>query len=75
MDFVVGDGLEATESELPALKQLVAMGYEYKAPSELCKERRDLRDVLLYGRLEAAIRRHNPELDDEGVRDALAQIE
>lgn len=75
MNFVVDDGIEARESELPALKQLVAMDYEYKAPSELCRERHDLRDVLLYGRLEDAIRKHNPELDDDGVRDALMQIE
>ena len=75
MSFVVGDGIEARESELPALKQLVAMGYEYRAPSELCRERRDLRDALLYGRLEEAIRKHNPELDDDGVRDARVQIE
>ncbi len=75
MNFVVGDGIEARESELPALKQLVVMGYEYKTPSELCRERRDLRDVLLHGRLEDAIRKHNPELDDDGVHDALVQIE
>ena len=75
MDFVVGDGLEAIESELPALKQLVAMGYEYKTHRELCSERRDLRDVLLYDRLEAAIRKHNPDLDEGGIRDALVQID
>ena len=75
MDFVVGRGPEVTESELPALKQLVAMGYEYKAHTELCRERRDLREVLLYGRLEAAIKKHNPELDEEGICDAMAQID
>lgn len=75
MNFVVGDGSESIESELPALKQLVSMGYEYKTHTDLCKERDDLRDVLLYGRLRDAIRKHNPELDEEGIRDALAQIE
>ena len=49
MDFDVGTGDEATESELPALKQLVAMGYEYKTQSELNKTRRDFREALLYG--------------------------
>jgi type I restriction enzyme S subunit len=36
--------------------------------------RRDYREVLLYDRLEAAIRRINPELDEDGVYDALSQI-
>ena len=74
MDFEVGTGDEATESELPAIKQLVAMGYEYKTQSELNKTRRDFREVLLYDRLEEAIRRLNPELDEDGIRDALGQI-
>ena len=74
MDFEVGTGDEATESERPAIKQLVAMGYEYKTQSELNKTRRDFREVLLYDRLEEAIRRLNPELDEDGIRDALGQI-
>ena len=74
MDFDVGAGDEATESELPALKQLVAMGYEYKTKTDLNKTRRDYREVLLYDRLEKAIRRLNPELDEDGIRDALGQI-
>ena len=71
MDFDVGTGDEATESELPALKHLVAMGYEYKTQSELNKTRRDFREVLLYDRLEKAIRRLNPKLDEDGIHDAL----
>ena len=74
MDFDVGTGDEAVESELPALKHLVAMGYEYKTQSELNKTRRDFREVLLYDRLEKAIRRLNPELDEDGIHDALGQI-
>ena len=31
MNFDVGTGDEAIESELPALEQLVAMGYEYQS--------------------------------------------
>ena len=50
------------------------MGYEYKSQSELNKERRDYREVLLYDRLEAAIRKHNPELDEDGVYEALSEI-
>ncbi len=74
MIFDVGTGDEATESELPALEQLVAMGYEYKSQSEINKTRKDYRNVLLYDRLEAAIRKHNPDFDEDGIRDTLNQI-
>lgn len=65
---------EYKESELPALTQLVAMGYQYKNQSDLNKERKDYREVLLYDRIEKAIRELNPELDEDGIYDALAQI-
>src|SRR5437763_13948207 len=71
---VQDDKDEWLKSELPALEQLYAMGYEYKSQSELNKERRDYREVLLYDRLEAAIRKHNPEIDDGGVYEALSEI-
>ena len=74
MHFDVGVGREVTESELPALKQLHAMGYEYKTQAELNKTRRDYREVLLYDRLEKAIEKYNPELDKDGICDALRQI-
>lgn len=74
MDFDVGTGDEVIESEEPALRQLVAMGYKYVAKAELNKTRRDFRETLLYDRLEAAVRRLNPELDEDGIRDALVQI-
>jgi len=74
MSFDIGTGDEAVESELPALEQLVAMGYSYKSQTDLNKERKDYRQVLLYDRLEAAVRKHNPDLDDDGVHDALEQI-
>ena len=73
-DFIVGDGDEARESELPALELLHNLGYEYKSQLELNKTRTDYRQVLLYDRLEQAIRRLNPNLDDEGIQDALGQI-
>lgn len=71
---VTEDKEEWLKSELPALEQLYAMGYEYKSQNELNKERRDYREVLLYYRLEAAIRKHNPELDEDGVYEALSEI-
>jgi type I restriction enzyme R subunit len=74
MNFKVGEGDEVTESELPALEQLVAMGYQYKSQPDLNKERTDYRQVLLYKRVEEAIRRLNPDLDEDGIHDAMAQI-
>ena len=65
---------EYLESEKPALEQLIAMGYEYKSQHEINIERKDYRQVLLYDRLEKAIRKLNPELDEDGVYDALDQI-
>ena len=71
---VIEDKDEWIKSELPALEQLCVMGYEYKSRDELNKARRDYREVLLYDRLEAAIRKHNPMIDEDGVYDALTQI-
>lgn len=72
MDTIEND--EYLKSELPAIKQLQTMGYEYKRQRELNKERRDYREVLLYDRLETAIRKHNPELDEDGVYETLSEI-
>ena len=74
MTFVVGTGDEIKHSELPALEQLVTMGYQYKSKTDLNKERKKTTDVLLYDRLREAIQRINPELDSDGVDDALNQI-
>lgn len=71
---VQDDKDEWLKSELPALEQLFTMGYEYKSQSELNKERKDLREVLLYDRVEAAIRKNNPEIDQDGVYGALSEI-
>ena len=75
MSFDVGKGKEASESELPALEQLVSMGYEYKTQAELNKSRQKYTQVILYDRLEEALRRLNPEIDDDGIRDALSQLD
>ena len=65
---------EAQHSEEPALKQLVAMGYTYISSSHLNNERNKTSEVLLYKRLRDAIRRINPDLDDDGVEDAINKI-
>ena len=66
--YVIGreESEEYLESEKPALDQLIAMGYEYKTQQELNIERKDYRQILLYDRLEKAIRKLNPEIDDDG---------
>ena len=74
MTFVIGTGDEIDHSELPALEQLVLMGYQYKSKNDLNKERKKTTEVLLYGRLREAIQRINPDLDSDGVDDALNQI-
>ena len=51
---VVDDKEEWLKSELPALEQLSAMGYEYRSQADLNRERRDYREVLLYNKLEAS---------------------
>ena len=48
----IEDKDEWLKSELPALEQIYAVGYEYKSQAELNKVRRDYREVLLYDRLE-----------------------
>lgn len=72
--FVTGTGDEIDHSELPALEQLVLMGYEYKSKNDLRKERTKTTEVLLYDRLRESISRINPELDSDGVDDAVNQI-
>jgi type I site-specific restriction-modification system R (restriction) subunit len=76
MSSIVGttEKEEWVESEQPAIQQLEAMGYEYKNRYELNNERKDFREVLLYNRLKAAIRKLNPLFDDEGVNEALSEI-
>ena len=74
MTFVTGTGDEIEHSELPALEQLVVMGYEYKSKTDLNKERKKTTEVLLYDKLREAIQRINPELDADGIDDALNQI-
>lgn len=70
----MGTGKEATESERPALEQLVAMGYEYETRDNLNKKRRSYSEVLLYDRLKIAIKRLNPDLDAMCIQDAISQI-
>jgi len=73
LDFKVDSGDEGQQTELPALKLLHSLGYQYLKNYEINKERKDLRQSLLYDRLKKAIQNLN-NLDDEGVEDAVQQI-
>ena len=73
MNFKVDKGEEGQETELPALKLIHSLGYDYKTNFELNKERVDHRQGILYDRLKDAIKRLN-NLDDDGVEDAIRQI-
>ncbi len=74
-EYDVDGGEEGSLVELPALRQLVAMGYEYKSRSELNKEERiDYRDVLLHTRLHTALEKLNPGISDEEIDEAVKQL-
>ncbi|MFY9299894.1 MAG: type I restriction endonuclease subunit R [Candidatus Nitrosotenuis sp.] len=73
MNFKVDEGEEGQKSELPALKLIHSLGYQYKTNFEINKERTDHRQSLLYGRLKEALKRLN-RLDDDGIEDAIRQI-
>jgi len=70
-----GNGPEWEESEKPALEQLILMGYEYKSQKELNLVRESYSDPLLLNRLEHAIRRLNPLIEEEGIHDAIRQLQ
>jgi len=73
--YAVADGEEARESELPALRQLEAMGYAYVSPRDINAERESTREVVLRRRLAEAIGRLNPGLSRDEVGEAIRQLE
>jgi len=70
-----GSGPEWEESEKPALIQLHGMGYEVKSQKEINLKRESYNDPLLLNRLEHTIRRLNPLIEEEGIRDAIRQLQ
>ena len=58
-------------SEDPAIELLRHLGYTYLPPEDAERERHSLRDVVLVGRLEAALRKLNPWLAVEQVPQAV----
>lgn len=68
---------ELHKVELPAITQLSLLGWQYIAGTKLTpeyQERPYLRDVVLVGRLEAAIKRINPWINDENLRKVCRDI-
>jgi len=72
----VPDNEEGRGSELPALRQLESMGYEYKPARRMNSdgERESTRDVILHRRLSCALERLNPELSKDEVNAAMEQL-
>lgn len=69
-----GHGPEWEHSEKPALEQLIQLGYEYKTRAELEKTRESELEPLLIDRLEQAILRLNPWIDEFGIDDTIKQF-
>lgn len=70
---------EDTLSEQPVIEWLKKLGYEYAfgpdiAPGAAFQERNNFREVILFKRLEQAIRRINPELLDKDIKKAINQL-
>ncbi|MGI2141983.1 type I restriction endonuclease subunit R [Shewanella baltica] len=68
---------ELHKVELPAIAQLSLLGWQYVAGTKLTPEYHErpyLRDVVLVGRLEAAIKRINPWINDENLRKVCRDI-
>ncbi len=60
--------------EKPALELLQKLGYEYLEASQVEAERDSVNDVVLKNRLDAAIRRINPWMNDNNVNRAMRKI-
>lgn len=64
---------EYKTSELPAIELLQKMGYEYFDASK-SDPRGSIHEVVLADRLETAIRRLNPWMDDNGINKCLHKL-
>lgn len=68
---------ELDKVELPAIAQLQQLGWAYVAGEQLSPdtgERAFFRDVVLVQRLQAAIQRINPWINDENLRKVLREL-
>lgn len=74
VEFKVDQGEEGQKTELPAIRLIHALGYDYLPNFEINKERKAHFQALLYDRLRNAIKNLN-NLDEEGIESAVYQIE
>lgn len=65
---------EKEEIEGAVLEALGQLGWELTTGAALGGERKTLREVLLHGRLEAALRRLNPDVPAEAIQGAMALL-
>jgi type I restriction enzyme R subunit len=65
--------LEYTSSELPAIELFKQLGYQYYNGSST-DERSDITDIILQSRLQSAIKRINPWLDETNLYRAYEKI-
>jgi type I restriction enzyme R subunit len=65
---------EASISEDPAVEHLRRLGYSYVSREDLERERDSHKEVVLTGRLAAALKRLNPWLSDDNVQKAVRAI-
>ncbi len=65
---------EAQLSENPAVAQLQRLGFTYVPAEALEAERQSLREVVLTGRLAAALKKLNPWLSEDNVHKAVRAV-
>lgn len=65
--------LEYIDSELPAIELFKKLGYQYYNASEK-KERENISEVLLKTRLESAIKRINPWINEANCAKAITAL-
>ena len=69
MSFKIDEGEEGQKTELPALKLIKKIGYDYKPNFEINHERTDHRQALLYGRLRKMLKELNKDSDGVPLSD------
>jgi type I restriction enzyme, R subunit len=63
-----------TDVEKWVVEEVEARGYTYLSPDEQEAERPDLREVVLAGRLRAAVEKLNPNVSADAREDAVKQV-
>lgn len=65
---------EEKDSQFPAIELMRSLGWGYVAPEDLLAERAGIQENVLLRRLEEAIRRVNPEIPDDAVKQMLDKM-